>query len=175
MKYSDEQVHLFLQPGDFHFGSENARISTLLGSCVAITLWHPEKKIGGMCHYMLPSNPIKPPESRLLDGKYAEDVMEMFMQEVNAAFTTPKEYQVKVFGGGQMFPDTIRNASCVCDEDKYHELQPCQNVACKNVYVAHHLLKEYGFKILSHDLGGTDHRKVIFEMASGDVWLKKGN
>ncbi len=43
-----------LRPGDFHFGGGHTRISTLLGSCVSITLWHPRRLIGGMCHYMMP-------------------------------------------------------------------------------------------------------------------------
>ena len=46
---------IFLQPGEFYFGDAATRIRTLLGSCVAITLWHPARMIGGMCHYMLPN------------------------------------------------------------------------------------------------------------------------
>ena len=48
-----------LMPGDFVFGNSELKLKTLLGSCVAITLWHPDKKIGGMCHYMLPGRNIK--------------------------------------------------------------------------------------------------------------------
>ncbi len=36
-----------LKAGEFHFGGGPTRISTLLGSCVSITLWHPRKRIGG--------------------------------------------------------------------------------------------------------------------------------
>jgi chemotaxis receptor (MCP) glutamine deamidase CheD len=35
-----EGLHeVFLNPGEFHFGEGTTRISTLLGSCVSITLW----------------------------------------------------------------------------------------------------------------------------------------
>ena len=51
---SPEPIDVFLQPGDFYFGEAGTRIRTLLGSCVAITLWHPILHIGGMCHIMLP-------------------------------------------------------------------------------------------------------------------------
>lgn len=41
-------------PGDWAI--EAARpIATLLGSCVAVCLWDPQAKIGGMNHFMLPS------------------------------------------------------------------------------------------------------------------------
>ena len=45
------------------------RISTLLGSCVSITLWHRAKRIGGMCHYMMPSAIVE--TAAPLDGRYA--------------------------------------------------------------------------------------------------------
>lgn len=46
---------VILQPGELFFGKEDVVVKTLLGSCIAITLWHPEQKQGGMCHYMLPT------------------------------------------------------------------------------------------------------------------------
>ena len=82
-------------------GDEDTRIKTLLGSCVSFTLWHPERKIGGMCHYMLPQRPRRNPGDPL-DGRYAEDAMQMFMLELRHSRTLPSEYQVKLFGGGIM-------------------------------------------------------------------------
>ena len=47
---SDEDIRtVLLGAGDFYFGSGHTRVSTLLGSCVSITLWHPRRRIGGMC------------------------------------------------------------------------------------------------------------------------------
>src|SRR5690606_5865574 len=43
-----------LLPGALWFGTGDVRLHTLLGSCVAITLWHPRYRYGGMCHFMLP-------------------------------------------------------------------------------------------------------------------------
>jgi chemotaxis protein CheD len=33
-------------------------IRTVLGSCVSITLWHPVKRVGGMCHFLLPTRGV---------------------------------------------------------------------------------------------------------------------
>ena len=74
-------LEIFLQPGEFYFGDEKTRIRTLLGSCVAIVLWHPKLRIGGMCHYMLPHSP-RERHGQPLDGRYAEDAMHMFMREL---------------------------------------------------------------------------------------------
>ena len=51
-----EQVNeIYLQPGEYFWGGQNNRVKTLLGSCVAICIWHPKLKIGGMSHCLLPS------------------------------------------------------------------------------------------------------------------------
>lgn len=168
-----DKKNIFLQPGDFHFADQKTRISTLLGSCVAITLWHPKKLIGGMCHYMLPSPPLRT-DSEQLNGKYAEDVMAMFLQKIKAAGTRPYEYQAKVFGGGHMFSKITSTPHCTPSYGKCFQSLSCKNVACKNALIAPYLLQKHGFKITNHDLGGTQHRKVIFELWSGDVWLRKG-
>ena len=168
------KIDIFLKPGDFHFGDQETRISTLLGSCVAITLWHPKKLIGGMCHYMLPSNPFRT-DPLQLNGKYAEDAMKMFLQEIKAAGTLPSEYQTKIFGGGHMFSHIINTPHCTPSYRQCIESSSCKNIACKNALIAPYLLQKNGFTITNHDLGGTQHRKVIFELWSGDVWLRKGH
>ena len=55
MSQPSNVTEVFLQPGEFHFGHARTRIKTILGSCVAITMWHPILRIGGMCHYLLPA------------------------------------------------------------------------------------------------------------------------
>jgi chemotaxis protein CheD len=47
-------LDIFLRPGDCYFGGQNTSIRTVLGSCVSMTFWHPQLRVGGMCHYMLP-------------------------------------------------------------------------------------------------------------------------
>jgi len=37
-------LEIFLHQGEVYFGDRDTRIRTVLGSCVAITMWHPELK-----------------------------------------------------------------------------------------------------------------------------------
>lgn len=167
------KTDIYLLPGDFYFGNKEIRISTLLGSCIAITLWHPKKLIGGMCHYMLPS-PAFRTDAHELNGKYAEDAAQMFLQEIKVAGTSPSEYEAKVFGAGNMFAKTEEPNDCSCSSSNCFESMSCKKIACKNALIAPYLLNKHGFKIINHDLGGIQHRKVVFEIWSGDVWLRKG-
>lgn len=175
MTNHSDKKEVYLLPGEFHFGDKNSRITTLLGSCIAITLWHPQKLIGGMCHYMLPSPPFRKDHQKL-NGKYAEDAIKMFMKEIKLAGTMPHEYQVKVFGGGSMFAnEIITTSNCTPSYNGCIKSTTCKQISCKNRLIAPFLLQQHGFNITNHDLGGTQHRKVIFELWSGDVWQRKGS
>lgn len=81
---------IVLQPGEFFFGQDDTIIRTHLGSCVAITMWHPEQKRGGMCHYMLPS---RGHNDDGLDGRYADEAIQLFINEISkypAPFTNTR-------------------------------------------------------------------------------------
>lgn len=151
-------TEITLAPGEFHFGGGYTRIHTLLGSCVAITLWHPQRHIGGMCHYLLPTRGLN---QRLTQGHYADEVVQLFLQAVNKSHTTPREYEVKLFGGGNMFAALGHSAGPV-------------NISRSNVEVGARLLAEHGFRIKVTDVGGALHRKIYLELWNGDVWVQRG-
>jgi chemotaxis protein CheD len=155
----DDILEIFLQPGEFYFGEGRTRIRTLLGSCVAVTLWHPTRNIGGMCHYMLPTRPTNGTDGAL-DGRYADEAMQLFIRELRAAKTRPGEYQVKLFGGGNMFAGA-KGA-------KRHI-----NISERNVEVGREMIPKLGLKLAAEDLGGKGHRNVLLELWSGDVWVKR--
>jgi chemotaxis protein CheD len=163
-------IEIFLQPGDFYFGDVNTRIRTILGSCVSITMWHPTRLIGGMCHYLLPSRPTTADPA--LDGRYADEAMKMFLKEIMAAKTHPREYRVKVFGGGNMFKKIkIEHLEKIgkTGADKTFNI----DVAGRNVIVARSLIISNGFTIEAEDLGGDGHRQLIFDIWSGHAWVRK--
>jgi len=152
-------LEIFLQPGEFYFGDEKTRIRTLLGSCVAIVLWHPKLRIGGMCHFMLPHRP-RDRQGEALDGRYGEDALHMFMRELARSGTKPADYQVKLFGAGQMFDHGAKPRRHV-------------NISERNIEAGRELLERHRFQLHGHDMGGVGHRNVILDVWSGDVWLKR--
>ena len=153
-------IDITLAPGDFFFGGGYRRIHTLLGSCVAITLWHPQKHIGGMCHYLLPT---RGSNRTATSGHYADETLEMFLDEIRRARTTPSEYEVKLFGGGNMF-----------GLNNYKGTFP--TVSQKNIEIGKKLLFQNGFSSLkSTDVEGVHHRKIYLELWNGHVWVRRGH
>ncbi len=152
---------VFLNPGDFYFGGEETRIVTLLGSCISITVWHPVLHIGGMCHYLLPSHNTRGKKQNL-DGRYADEAIQLLLREIAGHHTRPLEYQIKIFGGGNMFPQY---------KDKHTDASP-SDIGTRNIEAARRLLKEHGFPIHTEHVGDEGHRKLIFNLWDGNVWLR---
>ena len=145
-----------LGPGGLWFGGGGGRVRTLLGSCIAVTLWHPTARVGGMCHYVVPTRPVgdagaAPP------GRYADEAFALLLERIRAAGTAPEEYQVKMFGGGSQFGAVSGLA---------------MDVAGRNVDAGLRLLRGHGLVLTSMHLGGTGHRQVVLDTRSGDVWVR---
>ena len=147
----------FLKPGEFWFGKGPARVHTILGSCIAITLWHPQRHLGGMCHYLLPDVEVRRTPSGL--GRTAGEAMGLILASLRRHGTRPEEYQVKVFGGASFYSGA-------------NQQRLAGLVAARNVIAARALLKQEGFQVLREHVGGQASRKLILDLANGDTWLQ---
>ncbi|MEH6347312.1 MAG: chemotaxis protein CheD [Bermanella sp.] len=150
-------VKHFIHPGEFVFGGSNLHIHTILGSCIAITLWHPILKIGGMCHFVLPKKTGGISELSL-DGRYCDGAMALFEKEAHKHGTNLDEYQGKIFGGSNMLTNLT--------------LKEDELVGTKNTEAAVNWLLKKGVSLLVAHVGETGHRRIVFDVANGDVWVK---
>jgi chemotaxis protein CheD len=148
---------VFLRPGEWHFGNDSLRLRTLLGSCVSITLWHPRLKTGGMCHYLLAG---RGEQGGALSGRYADEAMLLMLRGVLATGRPVKEFHAKLIGGGAVLPAIERNL-------------PVHDVPGRNIDAARRLARQLGLNVQAEDLGGTSARLVMFDIDSGDVWVRQ--
>lgn len=145
---------LYLPPGAFYFGAGSLRLHTVLGSCVAITLWHPQLRRGGMCHYLLPDRCLR---GAALDGRYAGGAMGLFLRAIRVSGAPPASWQVKLFGGGRMFGNAATSPV---------------DVGQRNIESGRHLLREHGFRISAEHVAGHGHRTIILDLQTGELWLR---
>ncbi len=150
-------IEIFLQPGELFFGDQHTRLRTLLGSCVSLVLWHPHRRIGGMTHFMLPGRTRS--ATAPLDGRYGDEAMALLLSEIQAAGTRAEDYQLYLFGGGDMFPQVTRQAEC--------------SVGKRNIERARRLIADCGLKCHGEHVGGTGHRNLIFDVWSGQVAVRQ--
>jgi chemotaxis protein CheD len=149
---------LMLMPGQMHFGAQAARLSTLLGSCVAITLWHPTKRIGGMCHYLLPTRHRKGSEE--LDGRYGDEAVEAMLRQIKLSGTAPGDYHAHLYGGADTMPEGT----------------PLKfNVGERNIELGWSLIDRHGFQLEGVDVGEDVPRTVTLTLATGAVQMRRGS
>jgi chemotaxis protein CheD len=149
-------LEIFLQPGELYFGGRATRIRTILGSCVSLVVWHPHRQIGGMCHFMLPER--VPGKKAALDGRYADEAMVLLLADIDKSGTHPREYRLKMFGGGNMFPALARGGA--------------RHIGARNVQAARELIARHGFKCVSEHVEGSGHRHLVFNVWNGVISLR---
>lgn len=154
----DGQSHRVLLPGEWWFGFDALTVSTLLGSCVAVVLWHPQRRLAGMCHYLVPNRARQARDP--LDGRYGDEALSLLRQAVIAAGSMPTEYRTLVFGGANMFSEVPRVTF---------------DIGARNAEVALDGLVRHGFIVAGSDVGGTKHRRIELEVATGRVRVRAGS
>lgn len=142
-----------IEQSGFYFGDDEDEIYTLLGSCVAVTLWHPRLKIAGMCHILLPERGQDKSSTR-----FADCAVKKFLEMIYIYKTEPHDYEVGVYGGGNMFP--LINKS-------NNEL-----IGTRNINKIESLLILEGFRIKYKDAGGEVARKLILNRLTGGITLE---
>ncbi len=150
MNQAPTQVHV--PPGEWLVTREDCLLTTLLGSCVAITAWHPGKRAGGLCHYLLPRIPAN---SRQFapDARYGLIALQL-LQGALQAIAPLQEFQFGCFGGSVMFHGN-------------------EKIGETNIELAREWLRGHRIHPLHTDVGGLLGRKITLNTLTGELIVKR--
>lgn len=146
-----------LLAGQLLFGQRTGKVRTLLGSCVAITLWHPARNLGGMCHFLLPGRARGACDAR--DARFGDEAVEMLVEALMRAGTRPQDYTAHLFGGADTMPDMTGKVF---------------NIGERNIERGWALLDQHGFRLDGVDVGDCVPRHVALSMTDGRVDMRRG-
>lgn len=147
------QDSLYLMPGGVYIGNQVSELKTLLGSCVAVTLWHPRHKIAAMTHIVLPGT-----SGNLDNPKYATGAIHLLTRVILSIGCEPKEFKTGVYGGGRMFS---------------HDDSPkVIDIGQSNVKKTLSLLRETGYRVSDQDTLGHVYRHILMDRLTGCVRVK---
>lgn len=147
------RLKIYLHPGQSYVSSTPAAVTTVLGSCVAVCLWDPQLRVGGMNHYLLPYWA----EGNTASFRYGNVAVQCLIENLLTLGCVRERLVAKLFGG-----------ACVIDAFQEGE----NHLGMKNVRVAQSLLREAGIRVASEDVGGRHGRKLIFQTDDGVAWVK---
>ena len=144
-----------VQPGAWVVDSEKP-LSTLLGSCVAVCLFDPLMKIGGINHFMLPEmgRSKNSDVDSLLSGSYA---MEALLNALLIKGAKKVRLQAKAFGGGTIIDTDGGSLS----------------IGMRNANFAKEWLVREGIPLRSSDFLGPWSRKIVFLPFNGEAFCKR--
>ena len=144
----------YVLPGRLFVTAEPYAVTTILGSCVAVCLWDPTLRAGGINHFLLP-HWAGPRQSSARFGNLA---MEQLIEQTLALGSRQRDLRAKVFGGARVLDHP--------DGDSHH-------LGARNVEVARQILAQEGIPVVAEDVGGKGGRKVIFHTLDGSVLLRR--
>lgn len=139
----------YLFPGKLAAFKEETIISTLLGSCVAVALYDPVTKIGGLNHYLLP----EVGEADVPSGRYGNAAIEMLIEEMEALGASPSRLQAKVYGGGNVIAVAISGVA----------------IGERNVELALGEMAKRGIRVVEKSVGGDSGRTLKFNTHTFEV------
>ncbi|HSA03967.1 MAG TPA: chemotaxis protein CheD [Tenuifilaceae bacterium] len=148
----EELKQHYLYPAALFADKEPHVVNTILGSCVAVCLYDPKTKRGGINHYMLPLWNGQ----GLASPKYGNIAIERLIERMIALGSSKADLQAKVFGGGEVIETNIANFQ----------------IGDRNIKIALELLGEHKIPIVAKSLGGKLGRKIEFVTHTGEVRQK---
>ncbi len=145
---------VYLHAGQVAAFREPREITTVLGSCVAVCLWDPGQRIGGMNHYLLPHWAGSAHTSARFGNLAVEGLLDRLIR-LGCRFS---QLQAKVFGGASVLAPARPGT---------------EPLGAQNVRVARHLLGAAGIPIVAEDAGGSRGRRLVFHTDDGEAWVKQ--
>lgn len=155
--------YVYLKPGELYFGDKFAEVTTVLGSCVAVTMHHDGSGLSAICHALQPTcQTAAVCNESCLDQclRYVDCVIPRMVENFRAHGVRPGSIQVKLFGGAAIIGSQQARSSHL-------------SVGQMNVMAAMEIIQARNLKLEVANAGGYVGRKIIFNTRTGIVWVKK--
>jgi chemotaxis protein CheD len=126
-----------------------------LGSCLAVSIYDPAARVGGLLHAMLPDSGIDPAKGAAKPGMFIDTGLPALLRAAGRLGAEQRRLQICVAGGAQ-----------VLDWGGFF------NIGKRNYAALVALLNQCGLAIQAEQVGGLNSRSLYLRLASGEVRLK---
>ncbi len=136
---------------------ESTLITYALGSCIAVIIHDPVRKVGGMVHYMLPLSKVNPEKAKTKPAMFADVAIPQLFKSMYEFGCQKKDLIVKVAGGG-----------------KHYDSDGIFDIGKRNYTVLRKLFWKNNIMISSEDVGGSKSRTAKLQVGTGFATIKSG-
>lgn len=146
-------------PGEYYVTDRDEMIVTVLGSCVSACMRDSVYGIGGMNHFMLPTERAGSGGSWETQGsdastRYGSHAMERLINDILKHGGRRENLEVKVFGGGKIIAHMA-------------------DIGRKNIEFVRSYIEGEGIRLIASDVGDAYPRKVYYRPSTGKVYMKR--
>ena len=135
--------------------SSETLITYSLGSCIAVIVFDPIVRVGGMLHYMLPDSSMDLKKAGQKPAMFADSGIPLLFKQAYQLGAQKRNMIVKVAGGAQ-----------ILDENGVFNIGKRNYLALRKIFWRNNVM------IAAEDIGGNVNRTVRLEMSTGRVLLK---
>lgn len=130
-------------------------VTYALGSCIAVSIYDPVARVGGLLHFMLPESNAQAGETVQAPFRYADTGTPLLFRTAYQYGAQKSRLQVAIAGG-----------AAVADHSGVF------NIGKRNLLALRKILWRAGVMVQSEDCGGGDSRTVKLDLDSGRFWVK---
>lgn len=134
---------------------EDVLVTYALGSCIAVLVSDPRRRVAGMIHYMLPQSNISTERAAGNPAMFADTGVPLLFQEMYRRSCVKAELIVKVAGGAN-----------VSDPNEVFA------IGKRNYVVLRKMFWKTGVPIAAQDVGGTASRTARLHVGTGRVIIR---
>jgi chemotaxis protein CheD len=135
--------------------TDDVLVTYALGSCIAVLIYDPVARTGGMLHYMLPESGIDLMKARDNPYMFADTGIPLLFRRSYELGAEKRRMVVSIAGGAQ-----------VMDEAGVF------NIGKRNYLALKKILWKAGVLVQHEAVGGAVSRTVRLEVGTGRVWLR---
>jgi chemotaxis protein CheD len=135
--------------------SDDSFITYSLGSCIGMTLYDPNLKVGGMIHFMLASSKTNPEKAKNKPGMFADTGIDLLLEKITKFGANKRRLDVKIAGAANVL------VNCKIFDIVKNNLTAVRKILWKN-----------GLVISGSDVGGNRPRTMFFSLKDGSVKIK---
>jgi chemotaxis protein CheD len=129
-------------------GREPARLTSILGSCVAITMYAAKLRLGMLSHVVLPNGN----GNLAMPAKFADTAVPYMLAMMQERGAGRRDLVAKVAGG-----------ACMFGGGRFMDIGDC------NARVAIAALEAAQVPIVGRDIAGTVGRRICFDLSTGEL------
>jgi chemotaxis protein CheD len=153
---NSEAHEIRVKVADYAVASEGVIATIGLGSCVAIVLYDPIARIGGLAHILLPD--VSMSRDRSNPAKFPSTIVPILIDEMRRLGASRNRIRAKIVGGASMFGNLIPNGA--------------MNIGERNVLAVRDVLGTAKIPIVAADTGSDHGRSVYLSVDDGRVEVR---